>query len=116
MLRMLTATLLLFASNVPTDRPAATVPDFVALEALVPSMGMLSLFTNQQQRRHCTEYYPYPEDVHLWTRCRAIGTSGCRGPEKCKCNSDEHLVSYKCDQGTWHVCEVYPLCQSRYHS
>jgi len=57
-----------------------------------------------QQKPDCDQYYPLPSDYPNWTNCKNIGQSGCGGPQQCACDESQRLVTFKCDQGTYHQC------------
>jgi hypothetical protein len=59
------------------------------------------------QRKSCSEYYPASGSM---TNCTDIGRSGCGGPDQCSCASSERLVTYRCSEGTFNLCQNVGGC------
>lgn len=58
------------------------------------------------ERKSCEDYYPEPEDAVNWTQCSVNYRSPCGGPDQCYCDSGERLLTYKCAQGTYSICQT----------
>lgn len=61
--------------------------------------------SSAEDRKTCRAYYPGAGDALTRAHnCNEIGSSGCGGPDQCSCATDQRLVSWKCDEGTFNVC------------
>jgi hypothetical protein len=62
-------------------------------------------FRSAPDKPDCEKKYPLPSNYQRWTNCKANGGgSSCGGPEQCACLESERLVTFTCDQGTYHQC------------
>lgn len=62
-------------------------------------------FRNVADKKDCSEYYPPPQGYENWTHCRPDGGgSACGGPDQCACDDSQRLVTFTCDQGSYHQC------------
>ena len=53
----------------------------------------------------CEAVYPLPRNYETWTKCKSDGEpSSCGGPDQCSCGESKRLVTFSCDQGTYHQC------------
>jgi hypothetical protein len=52
----------------------------------------------------CEKVYPLPSDYQNWSNCHSSGNSACGGPDQCACLDSQRLVTFECDQGTYHQC------------
>lgn len=56
-------------------------------------------------KRDCDQVYPLPDNYQNWTNCKKDGGgSGCGGPEQCACLESQRLITFTCDQGSYHQC------------
>jgi hypothetical protein len=53
----------------------------------------------------CDHTYPLPQNYENWTHCRKDGGgSACGGPDQCAGLESQRLVTFTCDQGSYHQC------------
>ncbi len=56
------------------------------------------------QKVDCDQFYPLPNGYENWSNCKQAGGTACGGPDQCACDSTQRLITFKCDQGTYHQC------------
>jgi hypothetical protein len=93
------ALLLGSSSNKPGD--TANYNDFLQESPLYPTQG-------STERKACSVYYKgHEEALANAHNCKDTGqSSACGGPDQCSCASNQRLVQYSCNEGTFNVCEA----------
>ena len=61
-------------------------------------------FQAASDKPDCDKYYPLPDNYQNWTSCKKNGGSACGGPQQCGCLESQRLITFACDQGTYHQC------------
>jgi len=63
------------------------------------------LVSSKRGKPSCEAVYPLPRNYKTWTKCKSDGeASSCGGPDQCSCDESKRLVTFSCDQGTYHQC------------
>ena len=61
--------------------------------------------SSKRGKPSCEAVYPLPRGYETWTKCKSDGEpSSCGGPDQCSCDESKRLVTFFCDQGTYHQC------------
>ena len=64
-----------------------------------------SLFRSVSDKPDCDETYPLPDNYQNWKNCKKDGGgSACGGPQQCACLESQRLITFTCDQGSYHQC------------
>lgn len=85
------------------DRPSSQSMPFIELAAR-PLLHESLFRPATADRQSCGRYYPLPDNYQNWTGCKKDGGSACGGPDQCACADSERLITFTCDQGTYHRC------------
>lgn len=91
-----------FAGRSQSEAPREAVDDH---GVVLKGLG-LRVQAGTSERKTCNAYYEgHSKALAEAHNCTDTGqSSACGGPDQCSCPSDQRLVGFKCDEGTFNVC------------